>query len=188
MEVVQLDFQVTPLRVERFVDSTAPRCRSRSTYGAKGYSFYRNEEDAGHFVHVSYWDDREEFDRYWMSREMRDIRTRINGMHDHLLLPHYGDGARARVAQDPVRRLGEAPADDLGTGRDPAAWAGLGRQLLEAQRLAAAGARERRIGALPQPSWTSSTGGPLPPSAHRSPHAINASSAVASSRPFCVRT
>ncbi len=89
-EVVQLDFHVTPLRVERFVDIYRPAVPLVLEYGAQGYSFYRVEDDPSHFVHVSYWDDRAKFDRYWMSREMRDIRTRINGMHDHLLLPHYG--------------------------------------------------------------------------------------------------
>jgi quinol monooxygenase YgiN len=89
-EVVQLDFHITPLRVERFVDAYRPAVQLALEYGARGYSFYRFDEDPSHFAHVSYWDDRKKFDRYWMSREMRDIRTKIVGMHDHLLLPHYG--------------------------------------------------------------------------------------------------
>jgi len=90
-EVVQLDFHVTPMRAERFVDAYRPAVPLAAEYGAKGYSFYRTDEDPSHFVHVSFWDDRAQFDRYWMSREMRSIRTKIVGLHDHLLLPHYGD-------------------------------------------------------------------------------------------------
>ena len=41
-------------------------------------------------MHVSYWDERSAFDRYWLSAEMRATREQINGMHDHLLLPHWG--------------------------------------------------------------------------------------------------
>ena len=89
-EVVQLDFHVTPFRVERFYETYLPAVALVLEYGAQGYSFYRTDEDPSHFVHISYWDDRKKFDRYWMSREMRAIRTAIVGMHDHLLLPHYG--------------------------------------------------------------------------------------------------
>jgi len=89
-EVVQLDFHLTPFRAERFVNAYRPAVPLVLEYGAKGYSFYRTDEDPDHFMHLSYWDDRKQFDHYWMSREMRDIRRQIIGFHDHLLLPHYG--------------------------------------------------------------------------------------------------
>jgi quinol monooxygenase YgiN len=89
-QVVQLDFHITPLRSEKFVNAYRPAVPLAADYGAKGYTFYRTDEDPYHFVHISYWSDRADFDRYWMSREMRGILTSINGYHDHLLLPYYG--------------------------------------------------------------------------------------------------
>jgi quinol monooxygenase YgiN len=88
-ELVQLDFHITPMRAERFVEAYRPAVPLATEYGAKGYAFYRADEDNYHFVHISYWSSRADFDRYWTSREMRGIRTQITGMHDHLLLPHY---------------------------------------------------------------------------------------------------
>jgi quinol monooxygenase YgiN len=90
-EIVQLDFHITPFREKRFVEAYRPAVTRAVEFGAKGYSFYRAEEDPGHFVHISYWDTRKDFDRYWMSRDMKEIRTAIIGLHDHLLLPHYGN-------------------------------------------------------------------------------------------------
>jgi quinol monooxygenase YgiN len=90
-EIVQIDFHITPFREKRFFEAYRPAVPGALEYGATGYSFYRSKEDPGHFVHISYWDDRADFDRYWMSREMRQVRRNIIGLHDHLLLPHYGD-------------------------------------------------------------------------------------------------
>jgi quinol monooxygenase YgiN len=58
-------------------------------YGGKGYSFYRSEEDSDHFVHESLWEDRSDFQRYWASREMQDVRQRISGLYVQPLLPGW---------------------------------------------------------------------------------------------------
>jgi quinol monooxygenase YgiN len=89
-EVVQLDFRVVPMRAERFVEAYRPAVLLAVEFGVKGYSFYRNDEDPSHFVHISYWEEREQFNRYWTSLAMREIRTQLVGLHDHLLLPHHG--------------------------------------------------------------------------------------------------
>ena len=89
IEAAQLDFHVTPLRAERFYETyrtTVPRVLA---YGARGYVFFRMEDDPDHFVHVSYWDERADFDRFWLSEEMRDTRRRLLGMFGQPLLPHW---------------------------------------------------------------------------------------------------
>jgi quinol monooxygenase YgiN len=89
-ETVQLDFHIVPFRAKRFAEVYRPAVVRALEYGAKGYSFYVHEDDSSHFVHVSYWDERSAFDRYWLSAEMRATKERISGLHDHLLLPHWG--------------------------------------------------------------------------------------------------
>jgi quinol monooxygenase YgiN len=89
-EAVQLDFHITPLRGERFVEVYRPIVPRALEFGAKGYAFYRADEDPYHFVHISYWDDRAKFNRYWQSPQMRAVREQLVGLHDHLLLPHWG--------------------------------------------------------------------------------------------------
>jgi heme-degrading monooxygenase HmoA len=89
MDAVQLDYIVTPFRAQRFVDLYRPAIARPLSYGASGYLFYRSEEDSDHFVHMSFWEDRAGFDRWWFSREMTDVRAATIGLYDQPLLPHW---------------------------------------------------------------------------------------------------
>ena len=89
MDAVQLDYLVTPFRAQRFVDRYRPAISRPLAYGARGYLFYRSEDDSDHFIHLSFWDDRAGFDRWWFSREMVAVRTAIMGLHDQPVLPHW---------------------------------------------------------------------------------------------------
>jgi quinol monooxygenase YgiN len=89
MNMVELDFHVTPFRATRFDELYRPAVPRVLAYGAKGYMFYRSEEDSDHFVHASLWEDRAGFERYWFSREMQDVRVRITGLYGQPVLPHW---------------------------------------------------------------------------------------------------
>jgi quinol monooxygenase YgiN len=87
MDALQLDYHTTPFRAERFLEHYTPAIARVLAYGARGYVFYRTEEDPDHFIHLSFWDDRSDFDRYWFSREMREVRERIAGLYGQPVLP-----------------------------------------------------------------------------------------------------
>ena len=87
--MVQIDFHLTPFRAERFAALYRPAVPRVLAYGAKGYSFYRSEEDADHFVHESLWEDRADFHRYWFSREMQRVRERALGLYEQPVSPHW---------------------------------------------------------------------------------------------------
>ena len=89
MEAAQLDFHLTPFRAQRFVDLYRPAIARPLSYGATGYLFYRSEDDSDHFVHMSFWEERAGFDRWWLSREMQQIRVAVSGLHGQPLLPHW---------------------------------------------------------------------------------------------------
>ena len=89
MDAVALDYVVTPFRAQRFVDLYRPAIARPRAYGASGYLFYRSEEDSDHFVHMSFWEDRADFERWWFSREMQEIRTTVSGLHGQPLLPKW---------------------------------------------------------------------------------------------------
>jgi heme-degrading monooxygenase HmoA len=89
MDAVALEYSVTPFRAQRFVDRYRPAIARPLSYGARGYLFYRSEDDPDSFVHLSFWDDRANFDRWWFSREMVEVRTAVMGLHDQPLLPHW---------------------------------------------------------------------------------------------------
>jgi heme-degrading monooxygenase HmoA len=89
MDAAQLDYIVTPFRAQRFVDLYRPAIARPRSYGASGYLFYRSEEDSAHFVHMSFWVDRADFNRWWFSREMQEVRVAVAGLHGQPVLPHW---------------------------------------------------------------------------------------------------
>ena len=89
MELVQLDYHVTPFRAQRFAELYWPVVSRVLAYGATGYMFYRSEEDPDHFVHASLWEDKAGFQRYWFSREMQDVRARVIGYFAQPILPSW---------------------------------------------------------------------------------------------------
>jgi quinol monooxygenase YgiN len=89
MDAIEIHFQATPLRAQRFLDLYSPAVARVLAYGAKGYAFLRSEEDPDHFTHISYWEDRGDFERYWFSEEMQAVRRGVAGIHGQPVSPHW---------------------------------------------------------------------------------------------------
>jgi heme-degrading monooxygenase HmoA len=89
IDMAIIDYHLTPFRAQRFFDLYRPVVPRVLAYGAKGYSFFRIEEDADHFVHTSLWEDRADFRRFWMSREMEAVRQRIIGLYEQPVIPAW---------------------------------------------------------------------------------------------------
>jgi quinol monooxygenase YgiN len=89
IEMVQIHFHLTPFRADRFYNLYRPVVPRVLAYGARGYSFYRSEEDADHFVHSSLWEDRADFQRYWSSRELSLTREKIIGYYEQPVIPSW---------------------------------------------------------------------------------------------------
>lgn len=89
IEMAQIDYHLTPFRAERFAALYRPIVPRVLAYGAKSYFFYRSEEDSDHFVHASLWEDRAGFQRFWMSREMDEMREKVTGLYVQPLLPTW---------------------------------------------------------------------------------------------------
>jgi quinol monooxygenase YgiN len=89
MDAMEIHFHTTPFRADRFLELYQPAVSRVLAYGADGYLFYRQEEDIDHFVHVSFWENRQDFNRYWFSREMQEVRERIAGLYGQPVLPQW---------------------------------------------------------------------------------------------------
>jgi len=90
MDVMEIDFQTTPFRAEKFIAVYAPAAARVLAYGASSYLLYRSEDDPDHFVHLSFWDDRADFERYWFSSEIQEVRRKLSGYYEQPVLPHWG--------------------------------------------------------------------------------------------------
>jgi quinol monooxygenase YgiN len=89
IEMAHIDYHLTPFRAEKFAALYRPIVARVLAYGAVGYSFTRSEEDSDHFVHASLWEDRAGFHRFWMSREMQDMRVKIIGLYEQPVVPSW---------------------------------------------------------------------------------------------------
>ena len=89
IEMVHIDFQVVPLRAQRFADVYWPIVPRVMAYGAKGYAFYRGEDDPEQFRHESFWEDRADFRRYWLSREVSLTREKLLGLYEQPVIPSW---------------------------------------------------------------------------------------------------
>jgi quinol monooxygenase YgiN len=89
IEMANIDFHLVPFRAQRFASLYRPVVPRVLVYGAVGYAFYRSEEDSDHFVHASFWEDRESFRRFWDSREMQDTRVKILGLYEQPVIPSW---------------------------------------------------------------------------------------------------
>jgi quinol monooxygenase YgiN len=89
MDVMNIEYQATPFRAEKFIELYEPAARAVLAYGATGYLFIRSEDDPDHFTHLSFWNDRSDFDRYWFSSEIQEVRRRLSGYHEQPVLPHW---------------------------------------------------------------------------------------------------
>ena len=89
IEMVEIDYHLTPFRAERFAALYRPIVPRVLVYGAKGYSFLRSEEDSDHFTHASIWENRADFQRFWMSREMQEMRQKVSGLYEQPVVPGW---------------------------------------------------------------------------------------------------
>jgi len=89
IEMAHIDYHVTPFRSQRFAELYRPMVPRVLAYGAKGYTFYRSEEDSDHFIHASLWEDRAGFQRFWMSREMQEVRVLTSGLYEQPVVPTW---------------------------------------------------------------------------------------------------
>jgi quinol monooxygenase YgiN len=87
--MVMIDYHLTPFRAERFAVLYRPIVARVLAYGAKEYSFYRSEDDADHFVHTSLWENRADFQRFWLSREMQETRQKTSGLYEQPVIPGW---------------------------------------------------------------------------------------------------
>jgi quinol monooxygenase YgiN len=89
MEVCTLDWHITPLRADRWLDLWEPAAARMPAFGAKSWSLIRSHDDPLHFVQTSIWESRADFERYWYSEEIGAARATIIDLYDIPLLPEW---------------------------------------------------------------------------------------------------
>jgi hypothetical protein len=86
-EVCTLDWHISPLRADRFLDLWEPAAARMPAFGATSWSLTRSTEDTNYFQQTSVWDKRSDFERYWYSEEIERARESVIDLYDKPLLP-----------------------------------------------------------------------------------------------------
>jgi hypothetical protein len=110
-DVNYIDWRIHPFRAERWLAIWEPALDRALAFGARTCLLSRDIEDPLHFRQVSVWDSREDFERYWFSDELVDLREQALNYYNKPLSPHWhsltaersslsGDGSHLTTAAE----------------------------------------------------------------------------------------
>lgn len=87
--VCRLDWQIAPLRGDRWLDSWEPAAALCTAYGAKSWSLTRAVDSPLSFQQTMVWEDKADFERYWYSQEVAEAREKVVAWYVIPLLPTW---------------------------------------------------------------------------------------------------
>lgn len=87
--VCRLDWHVSPLRGQRWLDVWAEAAAKCTAYGAKSWSLTRADDDPLAFQQTMVWESKSDFERYWFSREIEEAREATIGWYVIPILPTW---------------------------------------------------------------------------------------------------
>jgi quinol monooxygenase YgiN len=85
--ISEISWHVAPFRAQRWIDLWEPAAALAPKYGALDWRIYRSTEDPLLFRQVITWNDKSDFESYWFSEEVSEIREQVIDMYDKPLLP-----------------------------------------------------------------------------------------------------
>jgi hypothetical protein len=88
-EVNYIDWRIHPLRADRWLEIWAPALDRALAFGARSCLLSRDAEDPLHFRQVSVWERRADFERYWFSDELIDLREAAINYYNKPLSPQW---------------------------------------------------------------------------------------------------
>jgi hypothetical protein len=108
-DVNYIDWRVHPFRADRWLEVWEPALDRALAFGATTCFLSRSVDDPLHFRQVSVWERREDFDRYWYSDEIVELREAALTYYNKPLSPSWhtmtadrsplsGDGSQLHLA------------------------------------------------------------------------------------------
>ncbi|HEY2600521.1 MAG TPA: hypothetical protein VGI67_03120 [Thermoleophilaceae bacterium] len=95
--LVEIHWIANPFRAEKLREAMLPAAELVLEYGATGWAFIRSKEDPQHFIQLGLFASTTDFERYWYSDEMSELRVNATGLFQVPILPVWltveGNGA-----------------------------------------------------------------------------------------------
>lgn len=88
-EICFIDWHVHPFRAERWYEIWEPGAARVMSFGAKSWSLTRSKDDPLLFRQESSWENRADFDRYWYSDEISELRRQAINYYNKPVLPAW---------------------------------------------------------------------------------------------------
>lgn len=87
MYVCYIEWHVHPFRADRWFELWEPAASRVMAFGAKDWNLTRDTDDPLHFRQSSTWENKADFERYWYSDELSELRESIISYYNKPLLP-----------------------------------------------------------------------------------------------------
>jgi hypothetical protein len=101
---VEIKWAINPFRGDRFEQAWRPVAEAALDYGATAWALLRSTDGTLEFTQYALFPDKDDFDRYWYSEEVADVRVAIAGYYQVPLLPTFhrvvGSGTLGAVASE----------------------------------------------------------------------------------------
>jgi|SRR4051794_39292130 hypothetical protein len=85
--IVEIHWIANPFRAEKLHAAMLPAAEAVLDFGATGWAFMRSKEDPQHFIQIALFASTTDFERYWYSDVMADIRAEAAGLYQVPILP-----------------------------------------------------------------------------------------------------
>jgi hypothetical protein len=115
---VHLPWYSTGFRADRLEQALMEVAPSALRYGATSYQVHRYRDDRYKFLHICFFPEKLDFDRWWSGEEMVRFRITCNGWYQVPMTYAWSDvSAEGSLPSDPIR--GGEPSTVIGVGEEP---------------------------------------------------------------------
>jgi hypothetical protein len=104
---VQLIWHINPLRGDKFAEGWLPAAEAVLDYGAVEWSFVRSLEGRLDFIQTAIFPTKADFERYWYSETIAQIRVELAGTYQVPMVPTFWEVVGAGEAKElsPAREV-----------------------------------------------------------------------------------
>jgi hypothetical protein len=85
--MVVITWVANPFRGDRFEEAWKPAAALATKYGARGWAWTRSKDDPLTFMQYAVFENKTDFDRYWLSEELAAARVAVAGLYQVPILP-----------------------------------------------------------------------------------------------------
>jgi hypothetical protein len=98
---VHIKWVANPFRGDRFAEGWLPGAAAVMDYGATEWAFFRAKDGRLDFLQTAVFPTKTDFERYWYSERIAELRAQLLGTYQVPLLPTFQEvvGSGATVEQ-----------------------------------------------------------------------------------------